>query len=62
MNNQDRKNLINNIVSSMRGICGEKKDEIINRQMYHFYRTDNQLGMTVAKGLDIPIDKKWMNQ
>jgi catalase len=60
MNEQDRKNLINNIVSSMRGICGEKKDEIINRQIDHFYRADNQLGMAIAKGLDISIDQKMM--
>lgn len=61
MNEQDRKNLISNIVSSMSGICGEKKDEIINRQLSHFFRADSELGMAVANGLEVTIDEKKMN-
>jgi catalase len=61
MNEQDRKNLVSNIVSSMSSICGEKKDEIINRQLCHFFRADPQLGMEVAKGLGVIIDEKTMN-
>ena len=62
MNEQDRINLISNIVSSMSGICGEKKNEIINRQLEHFFRTDKNLGMAVAKGLGITLDEKNMKQ
>jgi len=51
MNDQDRKNLVSNIVCSMSGICGEQKDQIINRQLCHFFRVDAQLGMAVAKEL-----------
>ncbi|MES2141011.1 MAG: catalase [Bacteroidota bacterium] len=58
MNQQDRENLISNIVSSMSGICGEHKDQIINRQLCHFFRTDMQLGAMVAKGLGVSIDEK----
>ena len=36
MSEQDKKNLVSNIVNSMSGICGEKKDEIINRQLGSF--------------------------
>jgi catalase len=36
MNAEDRDNLIQNIVGSMKGITGPKKDEIINRQLCHF--------------------------
>lgn len=53
MNEQDKKNLISNIVNSMKGISGEKKDEIINRQLTHFYRADKELGNAIAKGLDV---------
>jgi catalase len=60
MKEQDRINLINNIVSSMKGICGEKKDDIINRQLCHFFRVDIQLGRAVAKGLDVTVDEKTM--
>jgi len=47
--------LASNIVNSMNGICGEKKDEIINRQMSHFFRADSQLGMAVANRLRVNL-------
>jgi len=55
MNDQDRINLVSNIVGSMKEICGEKKDEIINRQICHFFRIDIQLGTKVAKGLGVSV-------
>jgi catalase len=57
MNDYDRHNLVSNIVSSMSGIAGEKKELIINRQLCHFFRIDPKLGMAVAKGLNVDIDK-----
>ena len=58
MSEKDKKNLVSNIVSSMRGICGEKKDEIIDRQLSLFFQADYNLGTAVAKGLGITIDEK----
>ncbi|PKP35120.1 MAG: catalase [Bacteroidetes bacterium HGW-Bacteroidetes-17] len=58
MSKRDKENLVDNIVSSMKGISGEKKDEIINRQLSHFLRADHQLGMAVAKGLGVIINEK----
>jgi catalase len=55
MSDQDRKNLISNIIGSMISISGEKKDEISKRQLGHFFRADEQLGRLVAKGLGITI-------
>lgn len=46
----------------MNGICGEKKDEIIRRQLSHFFLADRQLGMAVAKALGITINEKEINQ
>jgi catalase len=46
----------------MSGISGEKKDEIIDRQLCHFFRADIQLGTAIAKGLRVPVDKKVMAQ
>jgi catalase len=60
MDEEDKKNLASNIIFSMSGITGEKKDEIINRQLCHFFRMDMQLGMSIAKGLTITIDEKMM--
>ncbi|REE80340.1 catalase [Lutibacter oceani] len=51
-------NTINNIVGAMSGISGPKKDEIINRQLCHWFRANVDLGMGIAKGLGVEIDPK----
>lgn len=51
-----QQNTINNIVGAMSGIDGPKKDEIINRQLCHWFRADMNLGMGVAQGLGVQID------
>jgi catalase len=56
MNDYDRHNLVSNIVGAMSGIVGVKKDIIINRQLCHFFRADANLGMAIAKGLNVNID------
>ena len=61
MSAQDKKNLINNIVASMKGITGPKREEIINRQISHFSRADTNLGLGVAKGLGVEIQEKVMS-
>ncbi|HTA81824.1 MAG TPA: catalase [Bacteroidia bacterium] len=60
MNDQDKKNTVINIITAMSGISGEKKEEIIKRQLCHFFRADVQLGMAIAKGLGVTIDEKTM--
>ena len=61
MNPQDRENLVSNIIKSMKGISGSKKDEIINRQLCHFFRANIELGMKIAMGLQVNIDMNMMN-
>ncbi|WP_210148298.1 catalase [Chryseobacterium scophthalmum] len=61
MNQEDREHLINNIIGSMKGINGPKKDEIINRQICHFFRANVELGMKVASSLSVNIDANMMN-
>lgn len=56
LNEQDRKNLVNNIVGAMNGISGPKRAEIINRQLCHFFRADIGLGMAITQGLGIALD------
>ncbi len=53
MNEQAKKNTIHNIIEAMKGISGPKRKEIINRQLCHWFRADEQLGTEVAKGLGI---------
>ncbi|MFD1144176.1 catalase [Larkinella insperata] len=55
LNDTDRVNLVHNIVASMKGIEGPKKDEIINRQLCHFFRANIQLGLAIAQGLGTDI-------
>ncbi len=57
MNNQEQQNTISNIVGAMRDIAGSKKDEIINRQLCHWFRASAQLGMGIAKGLGVDVDE-----
>lgn len=56
LSEQDKKNLVNNIVGAMKGIDGPKKGEIINRQLCHFFRADIGLGMAIAQGLGLDMN------
>jgi catalase len=51
-----KKNTINNIVGAMSGITGPMREEIINRQLCHWFRADISLGMGVAQGLQVNLD------
>ena len=53
MTEQERQNTINNIVNSMKGIIGPKREEIISRQLHHFYMADEELSLEVAGKLNI---------
>lgn len=57
MSDQDKTNTVNNIVEAMSGIGSEKRDEIIARQLCHWFRADLDLGMRVAKGLNFDTSK-----
>ncbi|MBW8361761.1 MAG: catalase [Kaistella sp.] len=60
LNEHDRQHLVKNIVTHMQGITGPKRDEIINRQLCHFFRANIELGMKIALGLQINIDANMM--
>lgn len=56
LSENEKHNLVHNIVASMSGIGGPKKELIINRQLCHFFRADIGLGMAVAAGLGVKLD------
>ena len=56
MSDQAKHDLVTNIVNSMSGIDGPKKDLIVNRQLCHWFRADIGLGMAIAKGLQLDMD------
>ena len=51
-----QQNTISNIVGAMSGIDGPKREEIVNRQLCHWFRADVNLGMGIAQGLGVQID------
>lgn len=55
MNDYDRHNLVHNIATAMSGITGPKKDIIVARQLCHFFRADERLGMAIAKELGVDV-------
>ncbi len=57
MDENQKHDLIKNIVHSMKGIDGPKKEIITNRQLCHWFRADIGLGMAVAKGLELDLNE-----
>lgn len=55
LSEQDRKNLVSNIAGAMKGIDGPRKNDIVNRQLCHFFRADIGLGMAVAQALGLDL-------
>jgi catalase len=60
MDAEAKKNTINNIIGAMSGIAGPKREDIINRQLCHWFRADISLGMAIAQGLQVNIDPNMM--
>lgn len=60
LNETEKTNLINNIVHSLNKIKNEEKNDIINRQLCHFFRTNIELGMKVSIGLGLDINNDIM--
>ncbi len=56
LSEQDKKNLVSNIVGAMKGIDGPKKAEIVNLQLCHFFRADIGLGMAIAQALGVNVE------
>ncbi|MFA8436818.1 MAG: catalase [Marinifilaceae bacterium] len=52
MSDEARENTIANITGSMSGITGPRRDEIIQRQLAHFFKADKELARRVAQGLN----------
>lgn len=57
MDEEAKQNTINNIVNAMSGIEGDQKEQIIMRQLCHWFRVSPRLGIGIAKGLHIDISE-----
>ena len=57
LSEEQKQHLIQNIVDNMSGVDGPKREEILMRQLCHWFRADTNLGMGVAKGLGFSMDK-----
>lgn len=56
LSEEDKTNLINNVIGSLQGISGEKREQILMRQLCHFFRADIQLGMRIAQALQLDMN------
>ncbi|GAA5221998.1 catalase [Membranihabitans marinus] len=56
MSDEEKTHLVNNTVGFMNNIGTERRSEIIERQLSHFYRADKELGQRIAVGLGVTID------
>jgi len=56
LDEQGKAALSKNFADSMGSIEGDKKDEIINRQLCHLFRADFALGMSIMKNLGITTE------
>lgn len=57
MDDHAKQNTINNIVGAMSGIDGPKKDEIVMRQLCHWFRVSPRLGAGIAQGLGVDVSE-----
>ncbi|HVV56123.1 MAG TPA: catalase, partial [Mucilaginibacter sp.] len=57
MSAEQKQHMVNNIAGAMSGIDGPKRELIINRQLCHWFRADINLGMAVAKALEIDLEE-----
>ncbi|WP_455662515.1 catalase KatA [Pradoshia sp.] len=55
LSSEERANLVNNIVGSMKGVT---HPEIVERQIQHFYKADPEYGTLVAAGLGINVPEE----
>ena len=53
MTKQQQANTISNLVGAMSGISGEKRNEIIHRQLTHFHKANKELAQKIAEGLKL---------
>lgn len=56
MPNEEKNRTISNIVSSMMGIVGSKRDEIVQRQLSLFHKVDAEMAQKIAEGLNFKFE------
>ena len=61
MDENQKQDLIKNIVHAMSGIDGPDKELAVNLQLCHWFRIDIGLGIAVAKGLDLDLGETMKN-
>lgn len=55
LSDEDRINLVSNIVCSLKRIDSARKEETIKEQLHHFFKIDTKLGLAVADGLKVKV-------
>lgn len=61
MTPDEQQRTIITIVDSMSGISGPKREEIIKRQLCHWFRVNEVLGKAIAEGLNVNVEAFYKN-
>jgi catalase len=57
LSEEAKNNLIENVIATMKGINGPESEYTVNRRLCHWFRTDMNLGIAIAKGLDLDLSE-----
>ncbi|MCF0056831.1 catalase-related domain-containing protein [Dyadobacter sp. CY356] len=55
LSDEDRMNLVCNIVCSLKGMQNPQKEEMIHDQLHHYFKIDTKFGLAVADGMKIKV-------
>ncbi len=55
LNDEEKETQVKNIAGAMSGITGERREQIIMRQLCHFFRADRDLGTRIAEALKMDM-------
>ena len=57
LSEEAKNKMVNNVIEYIKSIDGPRSEYIVNRQLCHWFRTDINLGIAIAKGLDLDLSE-----
>jgi catalase len=57
LSDEAKSNLVENVIATMKDINRPQNEYMLNIRLCHWFRTDINLGITIAKGLDLDLSE-----
>ena len=57
LSEEEKNNLVQAVTVYIKSISGPKSEYMVNMQLCHWFRTDINLGIAIAKGLDLDLSE-----